>query len=201
MVAAKILYALLIILVVLAVYLFFSFKLDRAFYQVTDQGVQGLLDAGKCSLGILDPDCSRKETEGACLSDLNCVWCVGEINQQKVSTCRLAVCGCGSFYSESGVDISTSKLIYAPGEILSISGMVTTITITDKSNLNIQISFLDKDKKETNLLGTGETVVTKDSEGNFDWTYQIPADAKIGRYYVLAEFGKARALEEFYVEV
>lgn len=229
MVEAKLLLVLILAVVVFGLYLLLTSGSRVLYEEQIDKGVDLFVDAGQCQLGFLDPDCSRKETEDACEYETNsitgekkptkCNWCVGEVNGQKVSTCRLDVCGCGAFYSEESVEISVGNpgrpldKTFKAGDTLRVIGKITTKSDTDRTGYDVKLSFLDKDRRKTNELGAGGTASTRDREGNFEFDYKIPSKSQAstargpnsapipwGQYYVLAEYGEGRAMQAFLIE-
>lgn len=200
MVATKILYAIVAVVVLLAFAFLLILNLNKSYDKLTKDSIEGLLDSAQCAVGVLDSECGSIPSESTCLANLKCNWCVGEVNSNKVGTCRLAVCGCGAFYTDSSVSAEVEKDLYSQGDTITVTGKATRRNVADNSGFIVQLSFLDKDKRKTDELGQGGTAVTTDPEGNFKWTYQLPA-AKPGKYFVIAQFDKARSLAEFSVSI
>lgn len=200
--ATKLLYVFVLVAVIIAVYFVFIVSVNPRFYDTIEDNLGGLIESGQCTVGVQDPfkfnECRKKATEFACTDDPECSWCQGEVNNQIVSTCTLRTCGCSeSFFEEARIDLVLDKVNYEPGETIVASGKIETNLVQDKSGLEVTFSFLKKElsiPKEKRIptkdLGNGGVVETKNSDGEFEWEFEIPDQFRGGEYYMLAEYLK-----------
>jgi hypothetical protein len=221
---AKLVYLFIVAIFMLALFAIFTFGVDKTGYKVADVFF-GFVEKGgaglQCTMGFTGNECSKIADESACTDesdDKDCIWCVGEVNGQKVSSCQARVCGCGNFRSTNVIDIGDMGEIYKPGDTIEVSGSVVRHgqiirgdqfvekpgenkiidTSGSLSGLTVEYSFLDSGKAPTNNLGVGGTVKT-DEKGMFKISHKIPENAPKSRYFLYVRFMDAKDWEDFEV--
>lgn len=211
----KLVYLFIVAVFMLILFIFFVFGVDKTGYKVTDVFFDFVGGAGgglQCTLGVTGNECSKIADEAACTSEADssdCIWCTGEVDGQKVSSCQSRVCGCGNFRSTNVVEIGDMSELYRPGETIDVKGSVvrhgqvirdgeTISTGGFLEGLVVEYSFLDNGKAPTDALGLGGSVVT-DKDGVFEISHKIPDDARDTRYYLYVTFADAKDWEDFEV--
>lgn len=199
----KLLYALAAVLILFAISFWFAASSQGSYNKLVSDSTKAMGDKVSCSLGALDSDCSQRTDQSACETGTKCTWCSGSLDGSVVSTCRLAVCGCEGFYADK-VTLSVDKKAYDQGSEMQASGTVEPAKVftttdqsvpQDRSDLPVQLSFLDGQGDETNALGSGAVVQT-DGDGNFAWSFKVPT-GRPGKYYLVAQFKYARDFAQF----
>jgi len=211
----KLVYVMIVALVLLILTVFFLLGVDRTGAKVGDT-LGGFLEGGvgslQCTFGTSGNECSGISDEASCKAKDGgraCLWCTGEVNGQKVSTCQSRVCGCGSFRSTNVIELGDMGELYYPGDSILVTGKVVRHGQVIKDGkvidaggslkgLEIKYSFLDRNKAETKALGPGGTVTT-DEDGTFEIEHKIPEGAPKTRYHILVEFADTSDWEDFEV--
>lgn len=215
MVSAKILLVFVLAIVVAVVYLIFVYGGKFKYDAITQEGIESIKTIGICGISQIPlplvEQCTSRQTDRLgtnCLFDksgnrnFKCVLCERDVGGSSIYSCQAAACGCPfGWKSPSGsISVSLDPTSYKPLEKMTIRGKLTLPIVADASGLKIPLSFFDENSNQlTESLGEIGVAETKNSEGEFEYTYTLPQYAKAGKYFLLAEYKQARDLREFSV--
>lgn len=203
MVSAKLLLVFVIVFVTLVVYLIFIYQGRVRYDAITQEGIDKLTSVGICGISSIPLPFAKQCSELAkeeCTADKECISCERQVGDSAVFSCKTAVCGCGFGWSPaSGAEITAflDSGSYKAGDTMKVTGKITTKIVRDLSGEEIVVSFLDSGRTPTKNLGDGGKAKASNKDGEYEWTYKVPEDAKAGSYILLAGYRGAIALKDF----
>lgn len=213
MVATKFLANMVIVIAILAIAILIAWGLYINGSSTTNKAIDSLTsikDTGEnsimCNLNAFNNACSNIASDSTGVSclfktdgsrNLDCTLCQRQDNGGTIYTCQLAICGCGYGFEPAfgQISLTIDKAGYHSGDIITAKGTVypNKLSSQTSSGLDVKYSFLDSGKKATSDVGAGGATKTTDQQGDFSFTYTIPADTKPGDFYLIVEQNKASA--------